>query len=274
MAAGAPRAHGLAAHGPRPELRAAQDTSPEQPSATRSRSAPADSPGAAAVSRSVAAMLPAPRNAADSRGQPLQALPNRPLAGQSPTKYPARPARDPAARRAEDRQHKQPAGLPPGPSTPAHARPRRAEPAAGKPSAAAGAFCGPSRAATQPRPTPPARGAAAPSPGNPAGRQAAPNPGLTRLSAARMAAARPSGPSALITIRGRARQVALSGPRGTYQISQPGNCRSSSRLALTVPHAVSLHGEQDAHLRAVVYLPPARDVAPSPHATAHAPPAR
>ena len=44
--------------------------------------------------------------------------------------------------------------------------------------------------------------------------------------------------------------------------------------ALTVPHAVSLHGEQDAHLRALVYLPPARDVAPSPHATAHAPPAR
>ena len=44
--------------------------------------------------------------------------------------------------------------------------------------------------------------------------------------------------------------------------------------ALTVPHAVSLHGEQDAHLRAVVYLPPARDVAPSPRATAHAPPAR
>ena len=44
--------------------------------------------------------------------------------------------------------------------------------------------------------------------------------------------------------------------------------------ALTVPHAVSLHGEQDAHLRAVVYLPPARDVALPPPATAHAPPAR
>jgi len=39
----------------------------------------------------------------ERRGQPLQALPNRPLAGQSPTSYPARPAHDPAARRAEDR---------------------------------------------------------------------------------------------------------------------------------------------------------------------------
>ena len=48
-------------YGPRPELRAAHDTSPEQPSATRSRSAPADSPGGAAASRPVAAMLPAAR---------------------------------------------------------------------------------------------------------------------------------------------------------------------------------------------------------------------
>ncbi len=63
MAAGPPRAHGLAAYGPRPELRAAHVTSPEQPSATRSRSASADSPGEATASRSVAAMLPAPRNA-------------------------------------------------------------------------------------------------------------------------------------------------------------------------------------------------------------------
>ena len=58
---------------------------------------------------------------------------------------------------------------------------------------------------------------------------------MTRLSAARMAAARSSGPSALITIRGRARQVALCGPRGTYQISQPGNCRSSSRRRSPCP---------------------------------------
>src|SRR5271166_4771029 len=100
MAAGAPRAHGLAAHGPRPELRAAHDTSPEQPSATRSRSAPADSPGAAAVSRSVAAMLPAPRNAPDSR---FRLYPTgRWRVNRRPATLPAQP-NDPAARRAEDR---------------------------------------------------------------------------------------------------------------------------------------------------------------------------
>jgi len=65
-----------------------------------------------------------------------------------------------------------PAALPPGPL-----RLRQAEPPAGKPDAAPGAFCGPSRAAMQPRPTPPARGAAAPWLRDPAGRPAAPNPG-------------------------------------------------------------------------------------------------
>ena len=65
-----------------------------------------------------------------------------------------------------------PAALPPGPL-----RLRQAEPPAGKPDAAPGAFCGPSRAATQPRPTPPARRAAVPWPRDPAGRPAAPNPG-------------------------------------------------------------------------------------------------
>jgi hypothetical protein len=65
-----------------------------------------------------------------------------------------------------------PPRLSPGPL-----RLRQAEPPAGKPDAAPDAFCGPSRAATQPRPTSPARRAAAPLPRDPAGRPAAPNPG-------------------------------------------------------------------------------------------------
>ena len=96
---------------------------------------------------------------------------------------------------------------------------------------------------------------------------------MTGLSAARMAAARSSGSSALISIRGRARQVAPSGPRGTYQISQPGNRRSSSRRRSPCPTPSHLHSKQDGHLPAVVYLPP-RTTWPSPQASAHAPPAR
>src|SRR5271165_5843380 len=58
---------------------------------------------------------------------------------------------------------------------------------------------------------------------------------MTWLYAARIAAARSSGLSALISICGRAHHVALSGSRGTYQISQPGNCRSSSRRRSPCP---------------------------------------
>ena len=83
----------------------------------------------------------------------------------------------PACRAAARGSTSSPQGFLPAHQSRAHARRRQAEPPAGKPSAAAGASCGPSRAATQPRPTPPARAAAAPSPGYPTGRQAAPDPG-------------------------------------------------------------------------------------------------
>ena len=97
---------------------------------------------------------------------------------------------------------------------------------------------------------------------------------MTRLSAARMAAARPSGPSALITIRGRARQVALSGPRGTYQISQPGNCRSSSRRRSPCP-TLSASTVNKTRICASWCTCRQRATQPlPPHATAHAPPAR
>ena len=64
---------------------------------------------------------------------------------------------------------------------------------------------------------------------------------MTWLCAARRAAARSSGLSALISICGRAHHVALSGSRGTYQISQPGNCRSSSRRRSPCPTGSLLH---------------------------------
>ena len=63
MTGGPPRAHCAAAFGPRPEFLAAHDASPKQPSATRSRAAPEDSPGAATASRLAPTILPAPRNA-------------------------------------------------------------------------------------------------------------------------------------------------------------------------------------------------------------------
>ncbi len=43
------------------------------------------------------------------------------------------------------------------------------------------------------------------------------------------------------SICGRAHHVALSGSRGTYQISQPGNCRSSSRRRSPCPTGSLLH---------------------------------
>ena len=85
---------------------------------------------------------------------------------------------------------------------------------------------------------------------------------MTRLSAARMAAARPSGPSASITIRGRARRSHRPAPRHVPDLPAR-ELPLQFTPALTVPHAVSLHGEQDAHPRALVSLPPARDAAPS-----------
>ena len=76
-----------------------------------------------------------------------------------------------------------------------------------------------------------------------------------------MAAARSSGSSALISIRGCARQVAPSGCRGTYQISQPGNRRSSSRRRSPCPTLSPLDNEPDGQLPAVACLPPAHQVA-------------
>jgi len=66
---------------------------------------------------------------------------------------------------------------------------------------------------------------------------------MTGLSAARLAATRSSGSSPLISIRGRARQVAPPGSRGTYQISQPGNRRSSSRRRSPCPTLSPLRHE-------------------------------
>jgi hypothetical protein len=91
----------------------------------------------------------------------------------------------------------------------------------------------------------------------PRGEASSTQSGMTGLSAARMAAARSSGSSALISVRGRARQVAPSGPRGTYQISQSGNCRSSSRRRSPCPTPSARHSKHDGHLPAVVYLRPA-----------------
>ena len=50
-------------------------------------------------------------------------------------------------------------------------------------------------------------------------------------------------------------------PRGTYQISQPGNCRSSSRRRSPCPTSSALQSKQDGHLPAVVSLPPAHHLA-------------
>jgi len=71
--------------------------------------------------------------------------------------------------------------------------------------------------------------------GSPRGAAGSGGSGMTGPCAAPIAAARSSGLAASSSICGRARQVALPGSRGTYQISQPGNCRSSSRRRSPCP---------------------------------------
>ena len=235
------------------------------------------------VSRSVAAMLPAPRNAADSRFRLYRT--GRWRVDRRPSTLPAQPMTRP---RGEPRT---------GPRSPLACR-----------AAASGSTSSPQGflPARQPRR---ALGAARRNPrrGNPPPRRA-PSAGPhtpPRNPGRRLQPAEPPHPHRVTPRGGKQHRIrddpVVRSPDGSRQILRPVSvdhhprARAPGRTvrpprhvpdlparepplqfapALTVPHAVCLHGEQDAHPRAPVYLPPARDIAPPPHATAHAPPAR
>ena len=223
-----------------------------------------------AVSRSVAAMLPAPRNAAGSRFRLYRT--GRWRVNRRPATLPAQPMTQP---RGEPRTD---------PRSPLACR-----------AAASGSTSSPQGflPAHQPRRT---LGTARRNPrrGNPPPRRA-PSAGPhapPRSPGRRLQPAEPPHPHRVTPRGGKQHRIrddpVVRSPDGSRQIPRavsvdhhpraraPGRTVRPPRHvpdlparelplqlapALTVPHAVCLHGEQDAHLRAVVYLPPAHDVA-------------
>ena len=202
---------------------------------------------ASPVSRSVAAMLPAPRNTADSRFRLNRT--GRWRVNRRPATLPAQPMTQPrgelrtdsrsplACRAAASGSTSSPQGFPPAHQPRRTLGTARRNPRLGNPpprrAPSAGPYAPPRSPGRRLQPAEP-----------PHPHRVTPQKGKQHRIRDDPVVRSPDGsrqilrPSASITIRGRARQVALSGPRGTYQISQPGNCRSSSRRRRRAPRCL------------------------------------